>query len=609
MEKDRESSKDYDHVESMTRIPAYTDHRADDDRADEARGKNADKFDKSYWLSVNYIGTLFAVGVAFMGGIGGYGLIAPILQQINEDIGPDPNINWVPLVNLAGGAIFFLMVGQLSDIFGRRWFFIIGSIIALIGSIVGATAKNVNTLIGAEVLIGIAVAFQQSFFWVVAELVPMKYRYFANSYCYLMTTPTSPLAARVAYSFLNYPGSWRNCFYLLIAVNATSAISWYLFYHPPTFGMLHRQKAAKDLFLKFDWIGLVLYSGGLCILIFGLNWGGVLYPWDSANVIATMVVGGVTLFFILPAYEIFLSKRGKEPYLPLHLFKNMRFMSAAWNNGLGACVYYGGAIVFPQVVTTLYYGRGQISDYDVGTLAGLINMAFVFAQAVHGFFEWVLGPRWCLIGSSTVACALLTATAADLANKSLTLGLVIPGSFAIGLVESVATTTSTFPLRSQEEIGQGGGLCGSIRNFTSAIAVAIFTAVLANRLTTTVGKEVAPVALGMGLPESSLPALSMALQGKGQYSAVPGINQGIQDAVQEPYRIAFQQAAQTVFLVTSAFTAIAIILSFFTTNNDKSTENYVAGGVHNMKEEKNFAKSHRKDEEHHSEEHVGNGKD
>lgn len=231
----------------------------------------------------------------------GYGLIAPVLSQINEDIGPSPNINWVPLVNLAGGAIFFLMVGQLSDLFGRRIFFITGSGIALIGSIIGATAQNVNTLIGAQVFseyierthavpyclrhfadldpshsVGIAVAFQQSFFWVVAEIVPMKYRYLANSYCYLMTTPTSPLAARVAYSFQTYPGQWRNSFYFLIAINATSMLSWYAFYHPPTFNMLHRKRLAKDLFLHFDWIGLVLYSGGLCILIFGLNWGGVL---------------------------------------------------------------------------------------------------------------------------------------------------------------------------------------------------------------------------------------------------------------------------------------------------------------------------------------------
>lgn len=102
------------------------------------------------------------------------------------------------------------MVGQLSDIFGRRWFFIIGSAIALIGSIIGATAQSVNQLIASQVFIGIAVAFQQSFFWVVAEIVPMKYRYIANGYCYLMTTPTSPLAARVAFSFQTYPGKWRN---------------------------------------------------------------------------------------------------------------------------------------------------------------------------------------------------------------------------------------------------------------------------------------------------------------------------------------------------------------------------------------------------------------
>lgn len=34
-------------------------------------GRNADAFEKRYWLSVNYIGTLFAIGIAFMGGIGG----------------------------------------------------------------------------------------------------------------------------------------------------------------------------------------------------------------------------------------------------------------------------------------------------------------------------------------------------------------------------------------------------------------------------------------------------------------------------------------------------------------------------------------------------------
>lgn len=51
--------------------PVFHEHRATDDRGEEAMGRNADKYEKKYWLSVNYIGTLFAIGIAFMGGIGG----------------------------------------------------------------------------------------------------------------------------------------------------------------------------------------------------------------------------------------------------------------------------------------------------------------------------------------------------------------------------------------------------------------------------------------------------------------------------------------------------------------------------------------------------------
>ena len=308
-----------------------------------------------------------------------------------------------------------------------------------------------------------------------------------------------------------------------------------------------------------------------------------------------MVVGGVTLFGLLPAYEIFVSKRGKEPYLPLHLFKNIRFQSAAWNTGIGACVYYGGAIVFPQVVTILYRGRGQISEYDVGTLAGLINMAFVFAQMCHGFVVLLFGPKWSMIGSAIIAAALITACATDLNNTALTLGLLIPGSFAIGIVESVSITTSTFPLRSQEEIGQGGGLSGSIRNFTSAIAVAVFTATLSNRLRVTIPNNIGPVATNLGLPESSLPSLAAALQGTVPYTSVEGLTPEIQEAVQEPFRLGFAQAASTVFLVTLVFTGAAVILACFTTENDKSTEDYVAGNVHKVKDEKTFAETYGKE--------------
>lgn len=46
------------------------DHRENDDRTDEAKGFTAEKVDKSYWYSWRFLGSMFAAGTAFMGGIG-----------------------------------------------------------------------------------------------------------------------------------------------------------------------------------------------------------------------------------------------------------------------------------------------------------------------------------------------------------------------------------------------------------------------------------------------------------------------------------------------------------------------------------------------------------
>ncbi|KAF2639897.1 MFS general substrate transporter [Massarina eburnea CBS 473.64] len=145
----------------------------DDDRTVEAQGRNADQMEAGYWFSWRFVGNMMVIGLGFAGGTGGFALIAPVLTDINNELGPSPNILWCPLVYLLCEVIF-LLVGRLNDIFGRRWFFISGSFISLIGCIIGAVAQNVNTLIGAEVLIGLASAFQISFFWAISEIVPMK---------------------------------------------------------------------------------------------------------------------------------------------------------------------------------------------------------------------------------------------------------------------------------------------------------------------------------------------------------------------------------------------------------------------------------------------------
>jgi MFS family permease len=77
----------------------------------------------------------------------------PRLSVINADIGPDANLAWVSLVYNLTLAIGLLLVGRLSDLFGRRWFFIGGTILSLIGNIISATAQSIPALSNLYILL------------------------------------------------------------------------------------------------------------------------------------------------------------------------------------------------------------------------------------------------------------------------------------------------------------------------------------------------------------------------------------------------------------------------------------------------------------------------
>jgi MFS family permease len=78
--------------------------------------------------------------------------VAPLLGIINEDIGPDPNYVWIALCYILTLAIGQVLVGRVSDLFGRRWFFVGGSAMALLGCIISAVATSVPMLIGGIVI-------------------------------------------------------------------------------------------------------------------------------------------------------------------------------------------------------------------------------------------------------------------------------------------------------------------------------------------------------------------------------------------------------------------------------------------------------------------------
>ncbi|KAK6362477.1 hypothetical protein LTS17_012818 [Exophiala oligosperma] len=554
------------------------------DRREDAFGRDSSELPPGYFWSTRFIGSYCAIGVAFACGTGGFALVAPILDQINNSFGePSKDITWVGIVYTLAQAIVFMLAGRLSDIFGRRWFFIVGSVIGLAGSIVGATAHSIGQLIAGETLIGIAAGFQISFFWVVSEIVPMKRRFLANAGIFLWSLPTNTLGPKIAINMQNNTAvHWRGCFYYLIALNAVSVLLWYCFYFPPTFQMLHKSKTAKELLKDFDYVGLILFSTGMLLLLMGLNWGGNLYPWKSGHVIGT-IVSGIVALTIFGLYESFVPL--KEPYLPVALLQNYKFAAASVWASIAAMTFYAFGLIWPQAVVKLYPG---ISPDESSTLAGLVTMAFVLGQMTGPFIANWAPPKPFLIVTCYIGTALLTALAADPLNKNLTIALLSSGNFILGAGDGVCMPMTTFPIRSQEEIGTAGGLSGSIRLTGSSIAVAMYSTILTNRLSVTVPQTVGPAALSAGLAQSALPDLIKTLNAGSLPNSTFASNLSSSSAlaIEKAYRLANSKAYQTTFLSTLGFGGLGLIIVWFTGGIDESKGDYVAGQIHRPDEEK-----------------------
>lgn len=143
--------------------------------------------------------------------------------------GPSPYIAWVNIARTLSLAFAYTIMGRLSDLFGRRWFYLIGNIISLLGIIVSATAQNVDSLIVGAAVAGLGETVQLSFNVALGELVPNKYRPLVISFIFFMTAPFTTFGPTL--------GMWMNIHGAYLTSNLTMMSSSPLFRLAPKNGM------------------------------------------------------------------------------------------------------------------------------------------------------------------------------------------------------------------------------------------------------------------------------------------------------------------------------------------------------------------------------------
>lgn len=102
--------------------------------------------------------------------------VASIVVPISRDLGQDVDFAWIVGAWSLATACSFSIAGPLSDVFGRKILVIGGQATVLVGSIVGATAQSVKSLVAAETVVGLGAGFVFVAYAGVPEMLPNKWR-------------------------------------------------------------------------------------------------------------------------------------------------------------------------------------------------------------------------------------------------------------------------------------------------------------------------------------------------------------------------------------------------------------------------------------------------
>lgn len=338
-----------------------------------------------------------------------------------------------------------------------------------------------------------------------------------------------------------------------VIVNTLAVILYVLFYHPPSYALLHvNGKSRLRQLMDFDWLGAVLFTSGLTVFLIGLNWGGSVYPWKDAHVLGAFFAGiaGMVAFCFWEAYC-----PHEYPLMPMSLFRNVKYDAIVACASIGAMVYYSGTVIWPTMVGALF----TTSVKRVGWLSCAVGGGLLFGQISAGIgVRYLPKMKWQMTAAGVVMMTFIAAIAAsDAGSEGQAVAFLLLGTAAAGYVENLTLSTMAL-VWEPDDIGLVAGVLGAIRTAAGALATSMYVSILSTELTKYLPRYVVPAAIEAGLPSSSVPALLSGIS-TGSFATVPGISDAIIEAVGAPIKHAYSMAFRTVFLCTIPFGVILLV--------------------------------------------------
>jgi len=261
-------------------------------------------------------------------------IVATAMATIVGDLGGFDKFVWVTsaymVATMAGMPIF----GKLSDMYGRKRFYIGGLLLFLLGSILCGTAASIEQLSIYRAIQGIGGgALMPIAFTIMYDIFPPEKRGKMTG-LFGAVFGTSSVFGPLLGAYITDYISWHWVFYINIPLGLISFFFISKYYKE---SLQYRKQ-------KIDWAGAITLVISIVCLMFALELGGKEYAWNS-----NMILGLFATFAIMLIIFFFVERRATEPIISFHLFKKRLFAASQ-----GVAFFYGATFIICTVYIPIF---------------------------------------------------------------------------------------------------------------------------------------------------------------------------------------------------------------------------------------------------------------
>ena len=440
-------------------------------------------------------------------------VVSTAMPRIIADLGGFDRFTWVTTSYLVASTTAVPIVGRLSDLYGRKAFFIGGIIVFLVGSVLAGASQTMNQLIFFRAIQGIGGGSMMALsFASVGDLFPPaergKYQGIVAGVFGLSSVIGPTLGG-----FITDNLSWNWVFYINVPLGLAVIVLFIRF-----FPHIRPDRLARRL----DYAGMALLVLIVVPLLVGLSLGGVEFEWLSLQVV------GILLFAILMIVAfIAVEQRADEPIMPLSIYSN-RVVSisllAVFITGFGMF----GAIIFVPLFFQGVLGASATSSGSfltpmmlsmvvAATLAGQTLSRFGGHYRIQGLIGIAIMCGGMVLMSRMTAETSFAQAVASIVVMGLGLGITFP-SFTISVQNAVPHNL----------LGVVTSATQFYRSVGGALGLAVLGSYMASRFAAGLSDSL-PAEVRRALPEEQLSEMSNNPQVLVNPEALAGLKTSLAD--------------------------------------------------------------------------------